>query len=165
MMNDKKDELVKTVKDSYTIMTQLVLPRDTNNFGNLYGGKLLDWIDIVGSTVAMRHSDGRVVTASIDSLNFLHPIKQGHVVILRGWINLVGNTSMEVEVNVESENPITDERLKTCTAYLTYVAVDELGRPVRVPRLKLLTDEEKRRWSEAQERRRIRLELKKKMKH
>ena len=163
MCSQVEDKVEKTVKDSLTVMTQIVLPRDTNNFGSLYGGKLLDWIDIVGSTVAMRHADNRVVTASIDSLHFLHPIKRGDIVILTGWINYVGRTSMEIEVNVEAEDPLTDKRKKTCTAYLTYVAVDKEGNPVPVPRLRLETDDEKLRWKQAIERRKVRLEMRKKM--
>ncbi len=151
----------RRVKDSYTIMTQLVLPKDTNTMRTLYGGKLVDWIDIVGSTVAMRHSRHRVVTASIDRLDFYSPIHLGDIVILEAWINFVGNTSMEVEVRVTKENPLTGEQKHTCTAYLTYVALDENGKPTRVPRLILETEEEKRRWKEAEERRKLRLMAKK----
>ena len=163
MSTQVENKMEKSVKDSLTVMTQIVLPRDTNNFGSLYGGKLLDWIDIVGSTVAMRHADHRVVTASIDSLHFLHPVRRGDIVILTGRINYVGRTSMEIEVNVEAENPLTDERKKTCTAYLTYVAVDEGGNPVPVSRLKLVTADEELRWKQAIERRKVRLEMRNKL--
>lgn len=150
----------KTVKESYTIMTQTVLPRDANSYGQLYGGKLVDWIDQIGAIVAVKHSESKVVTASIDSLHFLSPIHVGDIVTLHAWINYVGRTSMEVEVHVEVENPIKGERKHACTAYLTYVAIDDQGRPKEVPRLKLETEEERRRFEEARKRREIRLKTK-----
>ncbi len=153
----------KEVKDSYTVMTHTVLPRDANSHGQLYGGKLVDWIDQIGAIVAVRHSNSKVVTASIDSLHFLVPIKIGDIVTLHAWINYVGRTSMEVEVHVEVENPAENRYAHACTAYLTYVAVDENGKPREVPRLKLRTEEEKRRFREAENRRRARLKIKKQL--
>ena len=133
----------KSVSDSRTTMTQTVFPNDVNNNGTLYGGRLLDWIDTIAGIVAKRHCRTGVVTASIDSLSFLNPIYQRDIVSLEAWINYVGRTSMEIEVRVTSENPITAETSKTCRAFLTYVATDENGEPQEVPRLKIQNDEEK----------------------
>ncbi|MGQ4892496.1 MAG: acyl-CoA thioesterase [Candidatus Njordarchaeia archaeon] len=149
----------KTVKESYTIATHPVLPRDSNSFGMLYGGKLLEWIDQLGGIVAFKHANSRVVTASIDSLHFLAPIEVGEVVMLHGWINYVGRTSMEVDVHVEVVNPVKNIQKHACTAYLTYVAIDEDGRPREVPRLKLETEEEKKRFEEGKKRREARLKM------
>lgn len=150
----------KRVKDSYTIMTHAVLPRDTNTHGRLYGGKLVDWIDQLGAIVAVKHSNSRVVTASIDSLHFLAPINMGDIVTLHGWINYVGRSSMEVEVHVEVENPVKGRYEHACTAYLTYVAIGEDGKPREVPRIKFETEEERKRFEEAKQRREIRLRSK-----
>ncbi len=147
----------KRVEDSKTIMTQTVFPNDVNNNGTLYGGRLMDWIDTIAGIVAKRHCRTGVVTASIDSLNFLNPIYQRDIVTLEAWINYVGRTSMEIEVRVTSENPVTGEVRKTCRAFLTYVAVDEHGQPIEVPRLELMTDEERQRSEMAKERREERL--------
>lgn len=149
----------KAVKDSATTMTEAVFPNDVNNNGTLYGGKLLDWIDTIGGIVAKRHCRTSVVTASIDSLNFLDPIHQSDIVYLEAWINYVGHTSMEIEVRVTSENPISGERTKTCRAFLTYVGVGPDGKPVEVPRLKLEDDEEKERYEMGKERRAERLRV------
>lgn len=149
--------LKKTVNDSKTLMTQTVFPNDVNNNGTLYGGRLLDWIDTIAGIVAKRHCRSSVVTASIDSLNFLNPIYQRDIVTLEGWINYVGRTSMEVEVRVTSENPITAETSKTCRAFLTYVSTDEEGEPQEVPRLILESEEEQERFDLAKKRRTERL--------
>jgi acyl-CoA hydrolase len=149
----------KTVKESTTTMTEAVFPNDVNNNGTLYGGKLLDWIDTIGGIVAKRHCRTGVVTASIDSLNFINPIHQTDIVYLEAWINYVGNTSMEIEVRVTSENPISGEQTKTCRAFLTYVAVGPNGKPVAIPKLKLENDEEKERYKMGRERRAERLRV------
>ncbi len=143
----------KTVDESRTTMTQVVFPNDVNNNGTLYGGRLLDWIDTIAGIVSKRHCRSSVVTASIDSLNFLSPIYQRDIVSLESWINYVGRTSMEVEVRVTSENPITGEKRKTCRAFLTYVSVDENGKPKEIPRLRIQTEEEKERFELAKQRR------------
>lgn len=139
------------------MMTQTVFPNNVNNNGTLYGGVLLDWIDSIAGIVAKRHSRSAVVTASIDSLSFLNPIKQRDIVILEGWINYVGRSSMEIEVRVTSENPISGKKSKTCRAFLTYVAMDKDGEPKEVPSLKLTTEEEKARYQAAKQRREERL--------
>ncbi|MBE0527487.1 acyl-CoA thioesterase [Candidatus Thorarchaeota archaeon] len=138
-------------------MTQTVFPNDVNNNGTLYGGRLLDWIDMLGGIVAKKHSRRSIVTASIDSLNFLNPIKQEDIVTLEAWVNFVGKTSMEIEVRVMSENPFTAETSKNCRAFLTYVAMDETGNPTTVPALKLSSQEEQERFEKAKERRSERL--------
>jgi len=159
---DKKqgsDALSKKVADSKTIMTQTVFPNDVNNNGTLYGGRLLDWIDTIAGIVAKRHCRSSVVTASIDSLNFLNPIQQRDIVTLEGWVNYVGRTSMEIEVRVISEDPITSDTRKTCRAFLTYVAVNDDGDPIEVPRLDLINDDERKRAELANKRRAQRLRL------
>jgi acyl-CoA hydrolase len=147
----------KEVSESRTIMTQGVLPNDVNNYGTLYGGRLLDWIDMLGGIVAKKHSRSAIVTASIDSLAFLNPIKQSDIVTLEAWVNFVGRTSMEIEVRVTSENPFTTETSKNCRAFLTYVAMGENGHPKEVPSLALINDEERERFENAKERRAERL--------
>ncbi len=150
----------KRVQDSITQMIQTVFPNDVNNNGTLYGGRLLDWIDTLGGIVAKRHSRSDIVTASIDSLNFLSPIHQRDIVMLEAFVNYVGRTSMEIEVRVRSENPITGEIRKTCRAFLTYVAMDKNGTPKEVPRLQLETIDEETRFRNAKERRQERLRRK-----
>ena len=147
----------KEVSASRTIMTQGVLPNDVNNYGTLYGGRLLDWIDMLGGIVAKKHSRSAIVTASIDSLAFLNPIRQSDIVTLEAWVNFVGRTSMEIEVRVTSENPFTTETSKNCRAFLTYVAMGEDGNPKEVPSLALINDEERERFENAKERRAERL--------
>ncbi len=153
----EESRLEKTVEESRTVMTQTVFPNDVNNNGTLYGGKLLDWIDTIAGIVAKRHCRSNVVTASIDSLSFLNPIFQRDIVNLEAWVNFVGRTSMEIEVRVTSENPVTAETTKTCRAFLTYVATDENGKPKEVPRLKIHSEEEQQRSDMAKERRAERL--------
>jgi len=150
----------KRVSESRTVMTQTVFPNDVNNNGTLYGGRLLNWIDALGGIVAKRHSRSSIVTVSIDSLSFLNPSRQNDIVTLEAWVNFVGRTSMEIEVRAVSENPLTAEVSKICRAFLTYVATDETGRPKAVPSLILKTGEERRRFEEAEERRKERLERK-----
>ena len=147
----------KEVAASRTITTQGVLPNDVNNYGTLYGGRLLDWIDMLGGIVAKKHSRSPIVTASIDSLAFLNPIRQSDIVTLEAWVNFVGRTSMEIEVRVTSENSFTTETSKNCRAFLTYVAMNEKGHPKEVPSLTLVNDEERERFEQAKERRAERL--------
>ncbi|MEO6954512.1 MAG: acyl-CoA thioesterase [Polyangia bacterium] len=139
-------------------MTELVLPGDTNAHGTIFGGKVMQWIDIAASVAAMRHSGGAVVTASIDALQFLTPIHVGEVVTLRASVNFAGRTSMEVGVRVDAENMRTGEHRYTTKAYLTFVAVDEHGKPRPIPALVLESDEDRRRHADAQIRREHRLD-------
>jgi len=147
----------KGVDESKVEMSELVLPEHTNIYGNLFGGVLVEWIDKAGTIVATRHSNRNVVTASIDNLHFLEPIKLGDIVVLHGWINYVGTTSMEVEVIAERESRFGGQRKLACVALLTYVALDEEGKPTPVPKLKLKNEDERKRFEEAEKRKEIRL--------
>jgi acyl-CoA hydrolase len=137
--------------------TELVLPGDTNALGTIFGGKVMQWIDIAASVAGMRHSGGSVVTASIDGLTFLTPIHLGEVVVLQAQVNYVGTTSMEIGVRVEAEDPRTGARRYTTKAYLTFVAIDAEGKPRAIPPLVLESDEERRRCADAEARRAARL--------
>jgi len=154
----------KRVRDSSLIMTQVMTPQDVNRAGNVHGGVIMKLIDSAAGAVASRHVRKNAVTASIDHLNFHHPVFVGDLVTLKASLNMVGRTSMEIGVRVESENLMTGEVRHTATAYVTYVALDKDGSPVVVPPLTLDTDEEIRRNREAQIRRDIRVREKKKRK-
>lgn len=153
------------LKSHQASMTQLVLPNDTNQLGNLLGGQLMHWIDLVAAIASARHSKHVCVTASVDELNFIHPIKTGEVVTLQASVNRVFRTSMEVGVKVLSENMLTSVIRHANTAYLTFVALDAIGKPVAVPQVQLETEEEHRRFADALIRRDQRLERRKKLSH
>lgn len=141
-------------------MTQIVMPTHTNGVGGvLFGGVLVQWIDVCGAVAAMRHCGGAAVTASIDRLDFLVPIRVGDVVVLQAQVNYSAHTSMEIGCRVETEDPRTGERRYTTKAYLTFVALDAAGRPRPVPPVVPQTDEEKSRFESAKERRAERLKL------
>lgn len=142
----------KSVSDSSAETVQVVLPNDTNPLGNALGGRVMHWIDMIAAVVAHRHSQRPVVTASMERLDFHSPIKLGHIVILKAALNYVGRTSMEVGVEVYVEEPIGGKRHHTSSALLTYVALDDEGRPTPVPRLQVVTEEEKRRFNEGEKR-------------
>lgn len=148
---------MKTPSESMVEMTELVLPNDTNLLGNLLGGRLMHLIDVAGAMAAQRHSNRVVVTASIDSVDFRNPVKQGRAVILRAKVTWVGRTSMEVAVEVFSEDFLTGEQKFTSKAYLTFVAVDSEGKPVEVCGLRPETEEEKQEFESAIKRRSERL--------
>ncbi|MGE5313916.1 MAG: acyl-CoA thioesterase [Acidobacteriota bacterium] len=148
----------KTVKQSQARMTQLVLPDETNQLGNLLGGQLMHWIDLVAAIAAMRHARKVCVTASVDEINFINPVKQGEVVTLLASVNRVFTTSMEIGVSVSAENLLTGETHHTNSAYLTFVAIDEQGRPVPVDPIVCEDDGEIRRFNEALHRRELRLQ-------
>ncbi|MBX9769152.1 MAG: acyl-CoA thioesterase [Bdellovibrionales bacterium] len=139
-------------------MTEMVLPSHTNSFGSVFGGVIMSWIDIAGAIAAQRHSNRNVVTASIDRLNFVAPVRMGWVVNLRASVNYVARTSMEIGVRVDAENPVTGETFHTASAYLTFVSLDSNGKPVAVPALIAETEDQKRRYKAAEIRRRRRLE-------
>ncbi len=147
----------RAVKNSQVEMTEVVLPQYANVLGTVFGGQIMSWIDICAAVSAQRHSRCPVVTASFDSVHFIEPIKQGQVVILKGQVNAVFKTSMEVGVIVFAESPFTGERRKAVRAYCTFVALDAHGSPRGIPDLIIESEEEKRRHLEATERRRIRL--------
>ena len=138
-------------------MVQLVLPNDANTLGNVLGGMVLHWADLAAAVVAHRHCRSEAVTASMDQVSFLAPIKVGQVAAISARMTDVGRTSMEIRVDVESEDLMSGERHKTSTAYMTFVAIDKSGRPKKVPPLILETEEERREAREAQARRAERL--------
>lgn len=147
----------RTVKSSIIIMTLMMNPQDANVAGNVHGGVIMKLIDQAASSVAVRHSRANVVTASVDSLDFHNPVFIGDLLTLKASLNLVGRTSMEIGVRVESENLKTGYIKHTASAYLTLVALGRNGRPMSVPPLVLETEEEMRRNHEAQYRRENRL--------
>lgn len=147
----------KTVKESSIAMARVMNPQDVNSAGNVHGGVIMKLIDEAAGAVANRHARTNAVTASVDRLDFHHPVFVGELVTLKASLNLVGRTSMEIGVRVESENLMTGEVRHTASAYLTYVALGKGGRPVVVPPLILETDEEIRRNREALVRRENRL--------
>jgi acyl-CoA hydrolase len=148
----------KPVSASASEMAEVVLPAETNALGKLLGGHVMHLVDIVAAMAASRHSNSYVVTASVDYIDFQNAVNLGEIVMLKSHVNRVFNTSLETGVEVFSENLLTGERKQTTTAYVTFVAIDEHTRqPKPVPPLILKTTEEKRRWREAAERRKIRL--------
>src|SRR5215467_7386436 len=148
----------KTVDVSRSEMAEVVLPAETNALGKLLGGRVMHLVDIAGAMAAHRHSNSYVVTASVDYIDFRNPVSLGEIVMLKSQVNRVFHTSMEVGVEVCSENVLTGERKQTTTAYVTFVAIDEVTRrPKAVPPLIVKTAEERRRWREAAKRREIRL--------
>jgi len=138
-------------------MVEMVLPNDTNPLGSLLGGKVMHLIDIAAAIAAQRHCRRPVVTASMDRVDFLHPIKVGELIVLRASVNHAARHSMEVGVKVHSEDPKTGRRVHTASAYATFVALDAAGRPAPVPPLVAETAEDRRRQSEAELRRKQRL--------
>ena len=149
----------KTVKESLSEYLELALPNDANGHGNVLGGKVMHLVDVAGAMAAMRHARRAVVTASVDSLHFHHPVHISELMILRSSVNRVFRTSMEVGVRVETENLMTGKRLHTCSAYLTFVALDEDGKTAAIPAVIPETEDEQRRFREAGERREYRLAL------
>jgi acyl-CoA hydrolase len=149
----------RPVRESVSEYAELALPTDANVFGFLLGGRVMHLVDMAGATAAMRHARRPVVTASVDFMSFLHPIHIGQLVILRSSVNRTFRTSMEVGVKVFVEDLLTGLQRHTCSAYLTFVAIDEHGRPTPVPPVIPETPEEKRRWEEAGRRRERRLGL------
>ena len=147
----------KRVSQSRTTMTEVVLPNDTNVFGNILGGKVMHLMDIAAAIAAFRHCRKPVVTVSVDSLEFHHPIKMGSIVLVEACVSRAFNTSMEVEVKVSSEDPLSGKKKMTSTAFLTFVAIDKDGKPSDVPSIVPETDSEKRRYDEAMQRRERRL--------
>ncbi|PKM94312.1 MAG: acyl-CoA thioesterase [Firmicutes bacterium HGW-Firmicutes-1] len=139
----------KTTKESEVRMTELVLPNDTNLIGNLLGGRLMYWVDIVGALAASRHCRNVVATVQVDSIDFKNPIKRGDMVELFAKLTWVGRTSMEVKVTVYSENLFTGEKILTNEAYLVFVSLDRHRNPVRVPGLLLETEDEMVEWEKA----------------
>ncbi|HET6146392.1 MAG TPA: acyl-CoA thioesterase [Polyangia bacterium] len=153
-----------TPRASRTETAQIVLPGLTNVHGAIFGGILMEWIDGTAGIAAARHAGGLVVTASMDRLHFLRPVQLGEVVIVQAQVNFAARSSMEVGVRVFAENQLTRERRQATRAYLTFVAVDDQGRPRPVAPLRPETGEERRRFREARARRAVRLRERRAMK-
>ena len=160
-MNPDIDVPAKRPSESATEMVQVVLPNDANPLGFILGGTVMHLIDIVGAIACHRHTRSLLVTAAVDGLQFLHPIKVGDLIILRSHVTAAWTTSLEAEVEVFSEEILTGVRRLTSRAFLTFVTVDDAGKRVPVPPLILETDEEKRKAAEAEIRRAERLKARK----
>jgi acyl-CoA hydrolase len=158
--NSESQVVGKPVGASRSEMAEVVLPAQTNALGKLLGGHVMHLVDIAAAMAAHRHSNSYVVTASVDSIDFRNPVSLGEIVMLKSQVNRVFHTSMEVGVEVYSENVLTGERKHTTSAYVTFVAIDEKTlQPKAVRPLIVKTLEEKRRYEEAAERRKTRLAL------
>ncbi len=158
MTDNQSDQLLRPrpVRDSISEMAEIVLPNDANPLNALLGGRLMHWIDLAGAMAAHRHSRQWVVTASIDHLDFLVPVRVGDLVILRSSVNRAFRTSMEVGVKVWVENYRSEQNRHVSSAYLTFVAIDGAGRRLPVPPVIPETADEKRRYEDAARRREIR---------
>jgi len=154
----------KTVAETLAHRTELVLPNDTNTLGNLMGGKLLHWMDIITAISAQRLSGRVMVTASVDFVDFQNPIRLGEIVILEARVTRAFTTSMEVRVDVWGENLQTEKKRKCNSAYFTFVAVDQSGKPIPVNKVIPQTEEEKELYEGALRRRELRLVLAGRMK-
>jgi len=156
--------MIKKTADSWVVMTELVLPNDTNVFGNLMGGRLMYWMDIAAALSAQKHSNAPVVTASVDNISFLNSIKLGNAVHIEARVTRAFNSSMEVFLDVWGEDLVNRQRYKSNTAYYTFVALDETGKPAPAPSLTPETPEDEERFAGALRRRQLRLVLAGKMK-
>lgn len=148
----------KTVRASRIQLAQLMMPEHANTQGNVHGGWLMKLADEAGALASTRHAAHRTVTVSMDQMVFRHPVHVGDLVILNAEVSFAGSTSMEVEVQVVAENPITSQRVDTNTAYLVYVAIDKDGRPTQIPPLIPETPEEEKRMNSAKDRQKRRLQ-------
>lgn len=151
----------KAVRESISEYSELALPNDANGLGNVLGGKVMHLVDLAGAMAAIRHARRPVVTVSVDRLHFLQPVHIGDLIVLRSSVNRVFRTSMEVGVKVMTEKLLTGEKRHTCSAYLTFVALDDHGNPVAAVPVVPETEEEQRRYREAGERREYRLAMRK----
>ena len=150
----------KPVRASRVTISQLMHPEHANLLGNVHGGWIMKLVDEAGALACMRHAQKKVVTVAIDSMTFREPIRIGDLIILNAEVTYTGRTSMEAEVQVLAENPVTGERMHTNNAYLVYVALDDEGKPTAVPPLRAETDDEKRKMTDALERQDRRLQKK-----
>tara|TARA_Y100001968_G_C18920026_1_gene509335 strand:+ start:99 stop:569 length:471 start_codon:yes stop_codon:yes gene_type:complete len=148
----------KYVKDSYVIMHELILPNDTNNLDTVFGGKVMQYMDLCAAMSAYKFARTAVVTASVDRLDFLAPARVGDMLILKSSVNYSHNTSMEIGVHIDAENVKTGKRRHTASAYLTFVSLDSNGKPQKVDDIIPKSDDEKRRYNEGKERHMQRLE-------
>lgn len=145
------------VRESISEYSEFALPTDANTLGNVLGGKVMHLVDLAAALAAVRHSRRPVVTASVDQMSFLHPVHIGQLIVLRSSVNRVFRTSMEVGVRVHVENLLTGHVKHTSSAYLTFVALDEHGKRTPIPPVIPETEQEIRRYREAEERREYRL--------
>ena len=143
----------RPVRDSQSEMAEIVLPNDANPLASLLGGRLMHWIDLAGAMAAHRHSRNYVVTASVDHIDFLVPVRVGDLVILRSSVNRVFHSSMEVGVKVYVENYIADTARHVASAYLTFVAIDGTGKHLKIAPVIPETEEQQRRYDDAGRRR------------
>lgn len=153
--------LSKKISESQIVMSELVMPNHTNSLGTLFGGQLMQWIDICASLTSFKHSQKVCVTASVDKIDFHHPIRLGDAVTLVASVNRVFNTSMEIGVKVFSESFKEGKKIHSNTAYLTFVCVDINGKPVKTFDAIPESEDEKRRYEEALARREMRLKNRK----
>lgn len=142
----------KSPLDSAVSMQEMVMPNHANPQNTVFGGVVMSWIDMAAAMAATKHCQKPVVTVHVDHISFKAPIKVGYHVKIEAMVNYVGNTSMEVGVKVTSENPLTGQTRVTTTAYLTFVALDDFGKPTTVPKLICSTEDEKRRYENAKKR-------------
>lgn len=149
----------KFARESTTVMTEMVLPNDTNTLNNLMGGRLLHFMDIAAAIAAQKHSNRIVVTASVDNVSFAQPIRLGNIVTMQAQVTRSFNSSMEVFIDVWAEDIPAGIRVSTNSAFYTFVAVDQGGRPIEVPAVVPETDDEKARYESALRRRQLRLVL------
>lgn len=149
----------KRPADSVAVLSELMMPHQVNNAGNIFGGELLAMVDRVAAVCAMRHSGRPCLTVAIDRVDFKEPIYAGELVTCSARVNFVGRTSMEIGVQVEAENLLTGTKRRTNTCLLTFVAVDDERRPAPVPPLDLSDPADERRWNEGRFRRKLRLAL------
>jgi len=147
------------MSESCVEMTEIVMPQDTNTLGTIFGGKVMQWMDIAAAICGFRHCRTAVVTASVDSLSFVTPIKIGDIVSIRASVNFTAKTSLEIGVRVEAEEPLTGKKKHASSAYFTFVSVDGNNRPIPSPPVLPESEIEKRRFQEGQKRREIRLQL------
>jgi acyl-CoA hydrolase len=150
------------VRESISEYSEFALPNDANTLGNVLGGKVMHLVDLAAALAAVRHSRCSVVTASVDHMSFLYPIHIGQLIVLRSSVNRVFRTSMEIGVRVEVENLVTGDKRHTSSAYLTFVALDKSGSLLTIPPVIPETEDEKRRYEEAEERRAYRLAMREK---
>ncbi len=139
-MSEGSDAGTATLMDSYTEMTELLLPNDTNNLGRALGGVVLHWMDICGAIAAMRFSGRQCVTAAMDNVDFISPIDRGEVATVEAFVFETGRTSVDVKVDVHAEDPRGGDRRETTSSFFTFVALDDDGRPTPVPDLETPTD-------------------------
>lgn len=153
------NDIVKKTNTAQVEIAHLVMPGDANPTGFMFGGRLMEWIDVAAGIVANRHARRICVTASMDELHFIAPIRVGHIVVLKAYVNFTHKTSLEVGVRVEAEDPLTGDSRHTASAYLTFVAIDSNGKPVAVLPVVPNSPEQKRRHEEAKKRREHRLAM------